>query len=70
MAEREGYENTEPTGMTVRERERREERRRRGEPEPDEANPSGQGTVSERIERSSVIGTTGHGGALDEEISQ
>jgi hypothetical protein len=70
MVEREGYETDEPSGMTVRERERRVVRQRRGEPEPEAVNPSGQGTVSEHLLRQSVVGGTGQGGGLDQDVQE
>jgi len=54
--------------MTVREDERRRLARAKGEPTPEEQHPSGERTVSDKIERESVIGGHGHGGSLDEEI--
>lgn len=70
MAEREDFEDTRPSGMTVREEERRAEARRRGEPDPDLREISGKGTVSERIERETVVGGHGHGGLIDLEIDE
>jgi hypothetical protein len=71
MTEREGYADTRPTGMTVREQERRQRARAHGESgDPAEDNPSGEGTVSQKIERETVIGTHGHGGEWDLEEQQ
>lgn len=70
MSEREGYADTRPSGMTVREHEREERRRVSGELGPDAADPSGSGTVSEQIERETVVGGHGHGGALDLDLAE
>lgn len=72
MAEREdqGYEDSRPAGMTVREEERRREAQRRGDLDSDAANISGEGTVSDKIEREAVAGGHGHGGELDVEIEK
>ena len=65
MTDQDGYEDTRPSGMTIREKERRDEARAKGDPDPDAQDVSGAGTVSEKIERESVTGGHGHGGALD-----
>jgi hypothetical protein len=69
-AERDDDLDTRPSGMTIREEERRIEALRRGDPDPDDENLSGEGTVSERNEHETVVGGHGHGGALDLEIEQ
>lgn len=70
MVDGEGYEENESTGMSVRRTEREEQRRRTGEPSSDEANPSGEGTVSAQNLRQSLAGSTGQGGALDLEVQK
>lgn len=70
MTERDEFDDTRPTGMTVREEERRAEARRRGDADPDVPDVSGSGTVSERIERESVVGGHGHGGLVDLELEK
>jgi hypothetical protein len=68
--DREGYEDTRPTGMTVREQERRNEARRRRDPDPEVQDVSGTGTVSDKIEQEMVTGGHGHGGIDDLEIEK
>jgi len=71
MSEREGYADTRPSGMVVREEERRQRARLHGEsPDPAASNPSGEGTVSAEIEQESVVGGHGHGGELDLEVQE
>jgi hypothetical protein len=65
MTEREGYEDTRPSGMTVREQERRRRGRAGKAPDQELDNPSGEGTVSAKNERESVVGGHGHGGELE-----
>lgn len=65
-----GLEDRRPTGMTVREAERRAEAARRGDPDPAVQDVSGEGTVSDKIERESVTGSHGHGGEIDREIQR